>query len=179
MMPSRQRRTLLAGLAVLPVMGVAGAAHAATAARKRSLSFLHLHTDERLSVTYFESGRYLPQALARIHHLLRDFRTGDVHVIDPGLLDILHALAGELGQGTFEVISGYRSPATNGMLRKHSDGVAKKSMHLQGRAIDIRLTGLSTARLRAAAIGLGRGGVGYYPGPDFVHLDTGRVRSWG
>jgi uncharacterized protein YcbK (DUF882 family) len=179
MTPSRQRRTLLAGLAVLPVMGVTGAARAANTARKRALSFLHLHTDERLSLTYFEEGRYLPQALRRIHHLLRDFRTGDVHVIDPGLLDTLHALTGELGEGTFEVISGYRSPTTNRMLRKHSDGVARKSMHLQGRAIDVRLTGLSTARLRDAAIGLGRGGVGYYPGADFVHLDTGRARSWG
>ncbi len=178
MTPSRQRRTLLAGLAMLPVIGVAGTARAATAATRRSLSFLHLHTDERLSVTYFEDGRYLPHALGRIHHLLRDFRTGDVHVIDPGLLDILHALSAELGERTFEVISGYRSPATNGMLRKNSDGVAKKSMHLQGRAIDVRLPGLATSRLRDAATGLARGGVGYYAALDFVHLDTGRIRSW-
>lgn len=179
MTPSRRRRTLLAGLAVLPVMAATGAARAAKAWDRRTLSFLHLHTDERLSLTYFEDGRYLPHALARIHHLLRDFRTGDVHVIDPALLDTLHALSVELSGGTFEVISGYRSPATNRMLREHSNGVAKKSMHLHGRAIDIRLTGFSTARLRDAAIRLGRGGVGYYPGPDFVHLDTGRVRSWG
>jgi len=98
--------------------------------------------------------------------------------LDPVVADTPAGLSAELGERTFEVISGYRSPATNGMLRKNSDGVAKKSMHLQGRAIDVRLPGLATSRLRDAATGLARGGVGYYAALDFVHLDTGRIRSW-
>ncbi len=166
---------LIAGLAALPI---ATATTPVRAAAPRSLSFLHLHTDERLSVTYYAAGRYLPAALARINHLLRDFRTGKRHPIDPLLLDTIHALSDRLGGSTFEVISGYRSPATNAMLQRNSDGVASKSLHMQGRAIDVRLTGVNTAALRDQAIALARGGVGYYPASDFVHLDTGRIRRW-
>ena len=145
----------------------------------RSLSFIHTHTGETLSAVYFQDGCYQPACLAQIDHLLRDFRTGDVHAIDPGVLDILFALQGSADRDApFEVISGYRSPATNSMLHRRSEGVAVHSMHLEGRAIDVRLSGYSTQRLAAQARALGRGGVGYYASSDFVHVDTGRIRHW-
>jgi len=178
MTPSPKRRTLLAGLATLPLLGLAEPAPAAVRAAARTLSFLHLHTDERLTVTYFDGAQYRPQALRRIQYLLRDFRTDEVHRIDPALLDVLYGVGTALGADTFEVISGYRSPKTNRALRRHSDGVAQHSLHMDGRAIDVRVAGLPTAKLRDAGISLGRGGVGYYPASDFVHLDTGRVRTW-
>jgi len=163
--------------------GIAGLAvprwvHAESAA-VRALRFTHLHTGERLAVEYFSAGAYLPDALRAIDHLLRDFRTGGVHAIDPGLLDLLHGLTGLTGSGRpFEVISGYRSPATNQMLRSRSEGVAAGSLHQQGRAIDIRLADVPLASLRDAALAARRGGVGYYPQSKFVHVDTGRVRTW-
>lgn len=145
----------------------------------RELSFYHTHTSEKLRVVYAENGRYVPQALNEINYLLRDFRSGDVHAIDPRLLDILHGVQERTGSsGRFEVISGFRSPHTNEMLRHQSSGVAQNSMHLKGQAIDVRLTGAETRNLRRAAVSMGQGGVGYYPGSDFVHLDTGRVRTW-
>jgi len=151
----------------------------ALAADVRGLGFRHLHTGEKLKVVYFEAGQYLEDALAAINHLLRDHRSGDVHEMDPKLLDQLCALAQRCGRsGPFEVISGYRSPATNDMLRRNGSGVAKRSLHMQGRAIDVRLAGVRTNQLRRAATDLGRGGVGYYPKSDFVHLDTGRFRTW-
>ncbi|MCC7488466.1 MAG: DUF882 domain-containing protein, partial [Gammaproteobacteria bacterium] len=114
-----------------------------------------------------------------INHLLRDFRSGAVHPIDPRLLDVLHDVQAMSGSsGRYEIISAFRSPATNEMLRHKSSGVAQKSLHLQGQAVDVRLEGLATGTLRRAALSLGRGGVGYYPDSDFVHLDTGRVRAW-
>lgn len=175
---TEQRRRLLRGLALVP-LGIA-CAPTARAASERFLAFRHMHTGERLQTAYYANGSYLPAALERIDWLLRDFRTGDSHRIDPRLLDILHAVCADCGGGgEFEIISGYRSPKTNAQLRASSNGVARRSLHLEGRAIDVRLCGSSTARLRDAAVALGRGGVGYYPGSDFVHLDTGRVRQWG
>jgi uncharacterized protein YcbK (DUF882 family) len=146
---------------------------------RRSLSFVHTHTGERLSTVYFEDGEYRIGELARINQLLRDFRTGDVRTIDTGVLDILADLR-ELADRDepYEVISGYRSPQTNAALRQHSRGVAEHSLHLQGRAIDVRLPGVATHKLRELALGMGRGGVGFYPQLDFVHLDNGRVRYW-
>lgn len=175
------RRRLLKGLGGLSLgLGCAARAHAAPpAAGDCHLSFHHTHTDERLSIVYRRDGRYLAAALNRIDWLLRDFRTGEVRRIDPRLLDILHALSRSCDGDTFEVVSAYRSPATNALLRRTGDGVAKHSLHLDGRAIDVRLAGFNTARLRDVALTLGRGGVGYYPESDFVHLDTGRVRAWG
>ena len=152
---------------------------AAPKPESRSLRFRHAHTDERLTVAYWENGRYVPEALERADRFLRDFRTGDVHEIDPALFDILHDLLGATGStGVYEVISGYRSPKTNEMLRGQGRAVAKNSMHMQGRAIDVRLTGVKTSRLRDAALALKRGGVGYYEKSDFVRVDTGRVRRW-
>jgi uncharacterized protein YcbK (DUF882 family) len=169
--------------------GLAGALAGATLAPKallarpheeRVLSFLHTHTSERLTVPYFADGSYLPEGLAELRSFLKDFRTGEEHAIDPGLFDILNDLRLATGtKGPFHVISGYRSPNTNEMLREHGGGgVAKGSMHLEGRAIDVRLSDKSSALLRDAAIELQRGGVGYYRISDFVHVDTGRVRRW-
>ncbi len=174
---SIQRRLLLRGLVVGPVAGLA-APSALAAASERRLAFYHTHTDERLKVTYFADGKFIPESLAQVDRLLRDFRNDEVHPIDPDLLDTLHQVCGLCGGGTFEIISGYRSPETNQLLRKRSNGVARSSLHLQGRAIDIRLSGFVTAKLRDAALTLQRGGVGYYARSDFVHLDTGRVRTW-
>jgi uncharacterized protein YcbK (DUF882 family) len=147
-------------------------------ARPRALAFANLHTGERLEVAYRERGEYLPNALSSLDRLLRDHRNGEVHPIDPALFDLLYDVRQATGGSVFEVISGYRSPATNRMLRARGGGVAAKSLHLVGKAIDVRLRGVETPMLRRAALRLRRGGVGYYPGPDFVHLDTGRVRFW-
>ena len=145
----------------------------------RTLDFVHTHTGERLSVEYFGGGAYVPEALATVNHFLRDFRTGDVHPIDPGLLDLLHRLTDVTGSAKpYQVISGYRSPATNEMLRHRSEGVAAGSLHMQGQAIDIRLADIPLEQLRGAALAAHRGGVGYYPASNFVHVDTGRVRAW-
>jgi uncharacterized protein YcbK (DUF882 family) len=132
-----------------------------------------------LSVTYRENGVLVPDAVAAITHLLRDFRTDEAHEIDVALLDtlsLLHEAAGR--RGHFEIISGFRSPRTNAALRKVTDGVAEGSLHMSGRAIDVRSTGIATKDLRAAALELKRGGVGYYPSSNFVHLDTGAFRTW-
>ena len=145
----------------------------------RALAFQNTHTGEKLQLTYFEQGGYIEQALQEINYVMRDFRTGDVHPIDPALLDQLYELNRLFGvKSPFHIISGYRSPATNAMLRKSSSGVAKKSMHLLGRAIDIRVPVVNTHRLRNAAVAMRQGGVGYYRTSDFVHLDTGPFRTW-
>ena len=175
------RRRFLAATAALicsPVLLSPRLAFAREAPRR--LSFVHTHTGERLSIVYAENGRYVPEALTEINHLLRDFRSGEVHHIDPPLLDQLADLAALTGGGTrhYEVICGYRCPATNAMLRQHSHGVAKRSLHMSGRAIDIRLPGVELKDLRRAALSMRAGGVGYYPRSDFIHIDTGRVRRW-
>jgi uncharacterized protein YcbK (DUF882 family) len=143
------------------------------------LSFEHTHTGDRLKLTYYEQGRYLKDALAEIDYLLRDFRTGSVHPIDTDLLDQLYDLKLLLGiRKPFYIVSGYRSPYTNARLHRTSRGVSKHSLHMEGRAIDIRVEGMDVRLIRNAAIRMGRGGVGYYPASDFVHLDTGRFRTW-
>jgi len=144
------------------------------------LALHNTHTGDRLKLTYFEQGSYVEDALLEINHLFRDYHDGTIHPIDPALLDQLYDLKHSLEvRKPFNIVSGYRSPATNADLRRHSDGVAKNSLHMQGRAIDIRLEGIDTKRIRNAALALRRGGVGYYPRSNFVHLDTGSVRSWG
>ena len=145
----------------------------------RQLDFYHTHTGESLTIVYHDGKDYIPAALEQINHFLGDFRSGNVHAIAPATLDILHRLQIELGvEDTFEVISGYRSPETNAMLRNQGRGVARRSQHMEGTAIDIRLRGVETVRLRDAAIKLQLGGVGYYRESDFVHVDSARVRTW-
>ncbi|MDE2262962.1 MAG: DUF882 domain-containing protein [Gammaproteobacteria bacterium] len=176
--PPSSRRDFLkcAGAALVAPAPVAAWARASQC---RSLSFVHTHTGETLSCVYYQAGSYDPATLTRVNHFLRDFRTEETHVIDPGVLDILFAARARADRDDpFHVISGYRSPATNAYLRSRSSGVAKHSLHMDGRAIDVRLPGFPTRKLRDIGMALRRGGVGYYPASDFVHLDTGRVRFW-
>lgn len=176
----RDRRRLLATAAAAlcaPALLLPSRARAREAPRR--LAFVHLHTGETLSTVYAEGDVYVPEALAAIDRLLRDHRTGDIHPIDPKLLDQLAALSARTGASRpYEVICGYRCPATNAMLHERGHGVAKASLHLAGRAIDVRLSAIPLMRLRDAALAMEAGGVGYYPWSNFVHLDTGRVRRW-
>lgn len=145
----------------------------------RVISLHNLHTDEKIKVTYWEHGRYVDDALADINHLLRDHRTNEIHSMDLSLLDLLYSLNYKIDQKSpFHVISGYRSPKTNQALRQASSKVAKNSFHMQGKAIDICVPGCQLSDLHKAALSLKRGGVGYYPASNFIHVDTGRVRSW-
>ena len=181
-MISQSRRSLLkAGLGAAALGApMFGAVSAAADPAPRSLAFHNLHTGESLNAVYWEKGGYVPDALSAVNHVLRDFRNGAVHTIDPRLLDLLRTLSARVEtRGPFQVISGYRSPATNAILHAHSDGVAKSSLHMQGLAVDIRLGDVDLDRLHGAALALNGGGVGYYPSSDFVHVDVGRVRRWG
>lgn len=146
---------------------------------ERRLTFYNTHTAEQLTATYWAEGQYQAAELAAIDRLLRDHRSGEVQAMDRRLFDILFSLQQQTGaRGTFEVISGYRSPATNRQLRRTGNGVARDSLHTHGQAIDIRHSGVRLADLRQAALGLRAGGVGYYPSSNFIHVDTGRVRAW-
>lgn len=146
----------------------------------RTLAFDHTHTGERVSLVYAVGDRFVPEALTTLNGFLRDHYSGKVGAIDPQLFDLLFQVRRELGTDKpFQVISGYRSPATNSRLRNsRSGGVAKHSLHMDGKAIDIRLAGVSLADVRDAAKSLQGGGVGYYETDQFVHIDTGRVRYW-
>ena len=174
--PSRRRllKASLAGsvLAFAPLSKV-------WAASERRLSLHNLHTGEQVSQPYWMQGSYLPESLSAINSVLRDHRSGEVYPIDPGLLDLLSALQDRVGshQG-YHVISGYRSPASNAKLAAGSSGVAKRSLHMQGKAIDIRMPGTQLAQLHGAAREMKAGGVGLYSGSNFIHVDTGRVRYW-
>ena len=173
------RRAFVAALAATVPAIASPRRICASGAPSRLLKFDHLHTGERLTVEYFTRGAYLPDALDSIDRLLRDFRTNEIHPIDRNLLDLLHLLNTATGSSRpFQVISGYRSPATNQLLRARSEGVAARSLHMDGRAIDIRVGDVPLVQLRDAARALRGGGVGYYPASDFVHVDTGRVRIW-
>jgi uncharacterized protein YcbK (DUF882 family) len=145
----------------------------------RELGFVSVHTGERLSVVYRVGETCPPEALARVNHQLRDHRTGTVAAIEPALLDLLYSLRVETGsRESYELISGYRSPATNAMLRARGVKAARRSYHMKGMAIDVRLADVPSRRLRDAALDLQRGGVGYYAKSDFVHVDVGPVRFW-
>ena len=148
--------------------------------RDGRLRLYNTHTGERVDVVYRKGADYDAEALERLETCLRDFRTGDRHPLDPRLFDLLSSLAGALGRpdGEFHVISGFRSPRTNEMLRSRSQGVARHSLHMEGQAIDVRMPGVQTGKLRDTALDMARGGVGYYATSDFVHVDTGRVRRW-
>ena len=175
---SRRRFLALGVGAAVTVLTGPGRAKA-KAMREKALSLYNMHTGERLRTVYWCRAGYVPEALSDINHLLRDHRTGDVHRIEPRLLDLLYRLTKAVDtKKDYHVVSGYRSPATNAMLRSHGHGVARHSLHMQGKAIDIQLPGCDTSVLRRAALSLRAGGVGYYPGPEFVHVDVGRVRYW-
>ena len=182
---SFNRRSFLRYSAVASAVAlVPGRTEAAAAAprRERNLSLFHTHTGERLKVAYCCDGVYQPEALAQLNHLLRDFRVNEQAAIDPKLFDLLSEIGGMLETDQpFHVISGYRSPRTNQMLRERGGvhtGVASSSLHLVGKAIDIRVPGVKLDQLRSAAASLRLGGVGFYPSSNFVHVDTGRVRYW-
>lgn len=177
--PSSRRAFLRAGLLGLLAPTLPGAASALAAPRERRLAFENLHTGESLRCVYWRDGAYVPDALAGIDRTLRDHRSDEVAPIDRGLLDALHALHRSLGSSApFQVISGYRSPATNAKLRAEGHGVARRSFHMRGMAADVALADRDVAELRRAALALGAGGVGYYPESGFVHVDVGPVRRW-
>lgn len=163
-------------------LGLAGRSARASAASARSLMLDHTHTRERIDLVYASGEQYLPQALGSLNHFLRDHYSGEVGQIDPQLFDLLHKVRQVLGGGVplpYQIISGYRGPLTNARLRStRGGGVAKHSLHMDGKAIDVRLPGVPLAELRDAALSLKAGGVGYYPRDQFVHIDTGRVRTW-
>jgi uncharacterized protein YcbK (DUF882 family) len=172
-----------AAAAMLPTRTLASALPSARAgAPDRVLSFFNTHTGERLTTAYCCAGEYQPEALQAIDYILRDFRANEIKAIDPKLLDLLHELGGTLdADQPFHIISGYRSAKTNALLRARGGahtGVASGSLHVVGKAIDIRVPRVRLDHLREAARSLQRGGVGYYPASDFVHVDTGRVRYW-
>lgn len=176
--PARRRfiRTLLGTGAVLVTPALQASLHRPP---DRSLAFRNLHTGESLRSTYWAEGDYLQDELKGVNQVLRDHRSGEIHPMDPRLLDLLYMVQQAVGvSGAFHIISGYRSPQTNRKLRTSSSGVAKRSLHMQGKAIDIRLPGCELKHLRDAAVSLQAGGVGYYARSNFIHVDTGRVRRW-
>jgi uncharacterized protein YcbK (DUF882 family) len=161
-------------------MGLTPGLAAAARAPERALAFHHQHTGERLRAVYFADGTYLPESLREVRRVLRDWRTDEAVDIDPRLLDIVYLLQQRLGRrAPLEVICGYRSPATNAMLRRQGRGVAKDSLHMHGMAIDLGFPGSELVAAHRAALALAAGGVGYYPRDGFVHLDSGAVRQWG
>jgi uncharacterized protein YcbK (DUF882 family) len=157
-----------------PVVRTSAASHA-----PRWLKLHNVHTQEKLEAVYFDKGEYVPDAVQALDRVLRDYRTGDVYSMHPELFDTLSTLAQKTEtKSHFQVISGYRSPTTNAMLHERSGQVAKRSLHMDGKAMDVYLEDVALDRLRAAALDLGRGGVGYYPVSNFVHVDVGPVRRW-
>jgi uncharacterized protein YcbK (DUF882 family) len=181
------RRHMLAAAAALsgsaalwPRVLTAAPAMAATPdAAVRRIALTNLHTGERLDIEYFRDGSYSPKALDALEVLLRDFRNGYKHAVDPKLMDYLVDVATQIGvPPAYSVISGYRSPETNERLHERSSGVSQHSLHMQGRAIDVRISGVDCEDLAARAESLKRGGVGYYRASNFVHLDTGAFRTW-
>jgi len=148
--------------------------------QEHRLRLYHTHTGERIDIVYRIGDHYLPEAEDQLDHFLRDHRTGDVKHYDPHVFDILSDVAAAVGHPNAEIdiICGYRTSWSNEFLRARSAGVAKNSQHMQAHAIDIRIPGVDTLALRNAALALARGGVGYYPRSGFVHVDTGRVRTW-
>ncbi len=174
-----RRHFFKAGIGVCAMLALPSVCARTTNNGEKQLAFLNLHTGERIRSTYWVEGSYIPEELQIIENLLRDHRTGELHTIDTRLLDMLQLLQKQIGaRKEFHVISAYRSPKTNAMLASRSNKVVKKSLHMYGRAIDIRLPEYSLSELRKAALSLKIGGVGYYPKSNFIHIDTGRVRFW-
>jgi uncharacterized protein YcbK (DUF882 family) len=176
------RRRFLQGSAGLAAAGLLPMSQSAWAGApaERALSLVHTHTLERIELVYAVADNYVENALGSLNRFLRDHYSGDIGQIDPRLFDLLHQARRLVGSDRpYEVISGYRCPATNSTLRNtRGGGVAKHSLHMEGRAIDVRLPGIPLADLRDAAVSLKAGGVGFYAGQQFIHIDTGRVRQW-
>ncbi len=174
-----RRHFLKFGIAAAATFAMPNAMASISKQHERKLSLLNLHTGESVNATYWSEGSYQASELSAINRILRDHRTGEVVDIDPNLVNLLNLLHHEMnGKQPFHVISGYRSPHTNAQLQKNSSGVAKKSFHMQGKAIDVRLPGRQLSQLHKTALKLKAGGVGYYPKSDFIHVDTGHVRNW-
>jgi uncharacterized protein YcbK (DUF882 family) len=176
-----QRRSFLkSSVALASALALPSLARAAIAApHERSLRFYNTHTGETLRTMFWAEGQFIPEALQDINHLLRDHRNDKVATIDPELIMLLDRVSAQFSNNeVIHVISGYRSPETNKMLHESTGGVAKHSMHMEGKAIDVRIPGRDLERLHQAALALKGGGVGYYPDSQFVHMDTGRVRHW-
>jgi uncharacterized protein YcbK (DUF882 family) len=175
-----RRGFLTMGLGAAAAMLVSNPLEAAMARLPaRSLNLYNIHTGEHLKTTYWAEGRYRVQSIAQVSRFLRDFRCGSVHPMDARLLDLMAAVHHRVGgKQPLHIISGYRSPATNAMLATYGDGVANHSLHMQGKAVDIRVPGHSVRNVGRAAVSLKGGGVGLYPASDFVHIDTGRIRYW-
>lgn len=182
-MHDRQRRIFLRrcgtyGIGLGMTMTYAGSAAAASVGERR-IAFTNIHTGERFDDVYRVGDHYRPEAMAKISSVLRDHRNDKIFPMDPGTIDLIYMIHRKAGiNNDFEIISGYRSPETNRMLRRVSTGVAKNSMHMSGQAIDLRLPGLDLYNLRKIAVNMKAGGVGYYPRSSFVHVDTGEFRTW-
>lgn len=175
-----QRRSFLKGsVALASVIGMPALAKAAPPVPgERVLRLYNTHTGESLKSVFWAEGQFIPDALQDINKLLRDHRNNKIAPIDPTLLVLLNEVGNKFGDAQLHIISGYRSPESNAKLAANSNGVAKHSMHMDGKAIDIRMPGKSLAHVRKAAMAARGGGVGYYPDSQFVHMDTGRVRYW-
>lgn len=173
-------RRLFVLVLLTAVCAFSASASVSSASNERRLRLYHTHTGEHISVTYQRDGHYITEALSQLDEFLRDHRTGEVHRFDPALFDLLSDLTAAVGRPDAEihVICGYRTPWSNNFLRVHTSGVARRSLHMQAEAIDIRLPGAKTSLFRDAALALQRGGVGYYASSDFIHVDVGRLRSW-
>lgn len=181
--PDRARRRLLStvsGVAILGAMPTIARATFQTKSSFKDLAMDHTHTHEKIQLIYAVGTQYVPKALTDLNHFLRDHYSGHIGTMDAELYDIMHLIRTALKVHTpYEIISGYRSPKTNEHLRTtRGGGVAKRSLHMDGKAVDLRLPGVPLDELRDAALALEAGGVGYYPGSNFVHVDTGRVRTW-
>jgi uncharacterized protein YcbK (DUF882 family) len=177
-MISRRRMLIASGLAGSAAL-LARPLLAAPSRSAKQISLTNLHTGEKLTVEYFRDEAYIPDALTAVEVVLRDFRNGDKHAIDPKLMDYLVDVAAQIGvPPNFSVISGFRSPETNERLHERSSGVSQHSLHMQGRAIDVRMSGVDCKDLASKAEQLKRGGVGFYRASNFVHLDTGAFRTW-
>jgi uncharacterized protein YcbK (DUF882 family) len=177
---TRSLLVCLFALTVLITSNAQAAVAAVAPAPEYRLRLFHTHTGERLDIVYRRGDAYVPEALAELNHYLRDHRTGAVLAYDPHVFDLLHDLDAKLGRpnGEIDIVCGYRSAWSNEFLRTHGHGVALHSLHMQAKAIDIRMPGVESSSLRDAALALHRGGVGYYAKSDFVHVDVGRVRRW-
>ncbi|MBF0247436.1 MAG: DUF882 domain-containing protein [Alphaproteobacteria bacterium] len=175
-----RRALLMGGLAMLGASAPVGTAWGGVRVpREKSLTLRNLHTGEKVKTVFWADGHFVPEGCSRIEWIFRDHRTDEKAEIDPALLVAMHDLQKTVGTtNAIQVVCGYRSPKTNAALRKISSGVAKKSYHIKGMAIDLRIKGVALRDLHRAAVSLKRGGVGYYPKSDFVHIDTGPVRYW-